>query len=135
LHALLTGDTFCSITYFNCCLCLTVHLQYDRCKFQVEILAQQSSYEALKVQGASLISGSSGDPQEEQAKQLLDKLDKGWNAVLDAWQQRMNLLEQCKNYLVSKHSALSLYIYATISIVSLNFILYFIGILTRSQGT
>ena len=70
---------------------------------QVELLAQQSSYEALKVHGASLISGSSGDPQEEQSKQLLDKLEQDWMAVLDAWQQRMDLLEQCKNYLVSSY--------------------------------
>ncbi|XP_065894663.1 spectrin beta chain, non-erythrocytic 1-like isoform X3 [Dysidea avara] len=68
-------------------------------ELKVEILAQQSSYEALKVHGTSLISGSSGDPQEEQAKQLLDKLEQDWTAVLDAWQQRMDLLEQCKNYL------------------------------------
>jgi len=73
------------------------------CAFQVEILAQQSSYEALKAQGTSLISGSSGDPQEEQAKQLLDKLDRDWTAVLGAWQHRMDLLEQCKNYLVSSN--------------------------------
>ena len=73
------------------------------CAFQVEILAQQSSYEALKAQGTSLISGSSGDPQEEQATQLLDKLDQNWTAVLNAWQQRMGLLEQCKNYLVSEN--------------------------------
>ena len=43
------------------------------CAFQVEILAQQSSYEALKAQGTSLISDSSRDPQEEQDKQLLEQ--------------------------------------------------------------
>ncbi|XP_065894650.1 spectrin beta chain, erythrocytic-like isoform X1 [Dysidea avara] len=71
-------------------------------ELKVEILAQQSSYEALKTHGTSLISGSSEDPQKEQAKQLLDKMEQDWTAVLDAWQQRMDLLKQYKNYLVNE---------------------------------
>ena len=68
---------------------------------QAEILAQESSYEALKAQGASLIGRGHEDTQAVQAQLLLDKLSSEWTTLLDTWQQRMNLLNQCKNYLVS----------------------------------
>ena len=68
---------------------------------QSEILARQSSYEALRVQGSGLVSRGSEDTQAVQAQQLMDKMDGQWTLVLNAWQQRLDLLNKCKNYLVS----------------------------------
>ena len=63
-------------------------------------MAQQPSYEALKAQGSSLVNRGSEGTQAVQAEQLLGELNNQWTTLLDAWQQRMDLLDQCMNYLV-----------------------------------
>ena len=63
-------------------------------------MAQQPSYEALKTQGSSLVSRSREDTQAVHAEQLLHQLDNQWTTLLNDWQHRMDLLNQCRNYLV-----------------------------------